>query len=300
MLTRQLDCREVATTLYKSRYHRLPIPHFVLPKFSLVPPLPLQRSRQHGRNLIDQKSPRRVTLPAAHRPEPRPLNPLTKIMRIQHISEQPVLRNHIHLLHAFDGLARLLGFGALLAVRRTTNLAEVVVVEGVGEEAPGPYYEAEFHGPVAALPVLLGGGPVAGEPSADGDGVEDLKERHAEAEDGVHGRHAWVEEERGEDGAVEVVDYLYTGWSVCEEESGQALGTYETRGHRPVAPRQCLDALLLRERKHDVQERDEAHGFRDSPPPFAGDVDARVVGCFAHRIPVEHPLERCNLHMCEP
>jgi hypothetical protein len=211
-------------------------------------------------------------------------------MRKQHISEQPVLRDHIHLTHTFDRLACLLGFRALLAVSRTTNLAEIVVVEGVAEEAPGPDYEAELHAPVAALPVLIGGGPVPGEPAADGDGVEDLEERHAEADNWVHGRHAWIEEERGEDCAVEVVDHLYTGWLVYEEEGGQALETYETARHCPIAPRQRLDALLRRERIHYIQERDEAGGFRDGPTPFAGDVDARVVGCFAHRIPVEQPL----------
>lgn len=83
-------------------------------------------------------------------------------------------------------------------------------MERIGEESPGPDYEAHFHGEVAAAPVLIGGGPVAGEPAADRDGVEDLEEGHAEAEDGLHGGHARVEEERREDCAVEVVDYLQT------------------------------------------------------------------------------------------
>ena len=84
-------------------------------------------------------------------------------------------------------------------------------MERIAEETPAPDHEADFHGPEAAFPVVGCGGAVASEPTADGDGVEELEESHAEAENGVHGRHAGVEEEGGEYRAVEVVDYLRTG-----------------------------------------------------------------------------------------
>ena len=75
-------------------------------------------------------------------------------------------------------------------------------MERVAEEAPAPDHEADFHGPVAAFPFAGCGGAVAGEPAADGDGVEELEEGHADTEDGVHGGHAGVQEDWGEDRAV--------------------------------------------------------------------------------------------------
>jgi hypothetical protein len=76
-----------------------------------------------------------------------------------------------------------------------------------------------------------------------------LEDDGEEADEGVDRGHAGVEEEGGEEGAVDVVDCLWEG-SVSEmraavwyggRREGGGGGTYEAACHRPVPPRQFLD-----------------------------------------------------------
>ena len=131
-------CRTVSSPSFpqghasnQPRNHSLPPRNPFLPELLLIPPLPLQRPRQHGGNLIDQKRPRRHARPAADHPKPCPLDPLAKVVRVEHVAEQPVLGHHVHLVDALDGLALLVCLALLLARRRATYLAQVVVVECV-------------------------------------------------------------------------------------------------------------------------------------------------------------------------
>lgn len=129
-------------------------------------------------------------------------------MRIQHPPEQPVLRQHVHLIHARRGLPRPLGLLLLAAGGGAADLAQVVVVVHVGEQAPAPDDQADLHVVEVARPVVGGARAVAGQPAADAEAVGDLPEHGAEPDEGVDRRHAGVEDEGGEDGAVEVVDRL--------------------------------------------------------------------------------------------
>lgn len=49
---------------------------------------------------------------------------------------------------------------------------------------------------------------------------------------------------------------------------------YEERGHDPVGLRQLLNAHLLRQREHYVEQDHEARCFHRRPADRAGDVEA--------------------------
>lgn len=78
----------------------------------------------------------------------------------------------------------------------------------VAQEAGGEDHEADFDPQDAACPVGGGGGAVAGEPAADAGRVDGLEGERRQPDADVDGRHAGVEDERGEEGAVDVVDRL--------------------------------------------------------------------------------------------
>jgi len=126
-------------------------------------------------------------------------------MRMQHIPKQPILRDHVHFTHALNRRALLFSFLFLLAERRAPDLAQVIVVEYVGEETPAPDYEADEDVFAACGPVVLCHGAVAGEIAADGEPVDDLEGEGHEPDEGVHWGHGGVEVERCKEGAVEVV-----------------------------------------------------------------------------------------------
>jgi len=111
------------TSLDQARNDSLAIANLILAKLLNVPPSSLQRTRQHGTDLIDQERPRRRTIPASNHPETQPLNPLTEVMRKQHIVEKPILGHHVKFLHTIDGLIVFLGSLLLAAKRRPADLA---------------------------------------------------------------------------------------------------------------------------------------------------------------------------------
>ena len=71
----QYACRPFQQYRYldQPRNHGLATPQLVLAKLTLIPPLSLQGPRQHRRNLIHQKCPRRHTPPPPNHPPPCPL-----------------------------------------------------------------------------------------------------------------------------------------------------------------------------------------------------------------------------------
>lgn len=78
----------------------------------------------------------------------------------------------------------------------------------VAQEAGGEDDEPDFDPEDAAGPVGGGGGAVAGEPAADAGRVDELEGERRQPDADVDGGHAGVEDERGEEGAVDVVDRL--------------------------------------------------------------------------------------------
>lgn len=166
-------------------------------------------------------------------------------------------------------------------------------MEHVAEETPAPDYEPDEHVFAACGPVVLCQGTVAGEVSANGEGVCDLKEGGEEPDDGVDGGHGGVEEKGREDGAVDVVYDLYDitltmalvfrpDW---RERRGSS-GTYKTSSHRPISPRQLTYPQLLGQTVHNIQQRDESHRLHRRPPNLAINVEARLCRCLALRVPV--------------
>jgi len=47
----------------------------------------------------------------------------------------------------------------------------------------------------------------------------------------------------------------------------------------------------VRQRGHNVEQRDEARRLHRHPSDLAGDIPAGIDGCFAHRVPGCQPLE---------
>lgn len=146
-----------------------------------VPSPPVQSPRQHRTHLVQHKVPRRRTRPAANDPEAGPLDPLAEVVRVQHQPEQPVLRDPVHLVHllllhlppsclAAAPLALFLlplRFffqlpPPLRAGRGTPDLAQLVVVIDVPEEATEEDDHAECYPRGCSGPVLRGGRAVAG------------------------------------------------------------------------------------------------------------------------------------------
>lgn len=86
-----------------------------------------------------------------------------------------------------------------------------------------------------------------------------------------------------------------------EGSGGDGLGekgTYEERGHDPVRLRELLNAELLRQGEHDVEQDQEAWCFHCRPADGAGDVEAGVDGGLALRVVVEQPLRDGDLGSC--
>jgi hypothetical protein len=244
--------------------------------------------------------------PPTNHPPARPLHPLAQIMRMQHILEQPVLRHHVYLAHALDSRSILLGLARLLAPRGAPDLAQVVVVEHIPQQAPAPDHEPDEHVFGARGPVVLGCWPVAREVAADGERVGDLEDEGHEPDERVDGGHAGVEKERGEDRAVEVVYDLdavsMLKYEVCAVKfvrrvvvCGRVGKTYEATRHRPVSPRELSDPKLLWQSVHDVQQRDETRRLHGRPADLAVDVEARLRRRLALRVPLEDPLRGRDL-----
>ena len=72
-------------------------------------------------------------------------------------------------------------------------------------------HHAQLHVDRAAGPVGGGEGAVGGEVAADCGGVDELEEEGREPDGEVDGRHGGIEEEGGEEGAVEIVEGLVVG-----------------------------------------------------------------------------------------
>ena len=89
--------------------------------------------------------------------------------------EQTILRHHVELLNTFNGLVVFLGLLSLATQSGAADLAEVVVVEDVGEESPAPDDEAGFDPVEAAGPVVDGGGTVASEPAGEAERVDEVE-----------------------------------------------------------------------------------------------------------------------------
>ena len=115
-----------------SRNRRPLLPNLILPKLLHIPLFPLNSPRQHSKYLIHQKRSCRRTSPPRRHPEPKPLNPLAKVMRIQHVPKQPSLRNLVVLFNAV-GRATFLPTDAVLPLLlAAADVSELVVVEKVG------------------------------------------------------------------------------------------------------------------------------------------------------------------------
>ncbi len=71
--------------------------------------------------------------------------------------------------------------------------------------------------------------------------------------------------------------------------------THKTPRHGPISPRQLRNPELLRQRKHDIQQRQKPNGFHGRPAPFPVNVEARVVRCLALREPFDEPLPHGDL-----
>lgn len=160
-------------------------------------------------------------------------------------------------------------------------------------------HHPDFDPQDAAGPVGGGGGAVAGEPAADAGRVDELEGEGREPDAEVDGRHAGVEDEWCEERAVDVVDCLCAparGQRTRREsgigggDCGVGRGAYEEGGHDPVGLREMLDAELLRQCEHYVEEDHEAGRFHCGPADGAGDVEARVDGCLALGVEIEEPL----------
>jgi hypothetical protein len=205
------------TTLHQSGNHRLTVAHLLFAKLLLVPPLTLQCPREHRRHLVDQEYARRVAVPPTNHPPARPLNPFAQVVRMQHVLEQSVLGNHVHLVHALNRLALFGCLAPLLTVRSPSDLAQVVVVEIVAQQSPAPYHEPQEAPSRPSCPVVYRRWSVARKPASNHCRVDQLKDRYRKAYHRAHGRHARVEEHWCNDRAVRVMNELYT-WS--EPSSG--------------------------------------------------------------------------------
>lgn len=230
----------------------------LLPKPLHVPLLPADRPRQHGRDLVDDKGQGGATGEAASHIEADPLDPLGKVVRVQHVPEKAGLGDLVVLADGggLAGAAGLLGREADLAqLLAAADLAQLLVVVVVGGQAQVEEGEAEnelgeAEGAELCGPVLLGDGPVGGEPAADAEGVAELEEDGGEPDEDVDGGHGGLEKGKG-DGAVEVVH---------DVEAGEDL----------VLPGEVGDALVCGEGGHGVQQGEKAGALHGEPSEAAG------------------------------
>ena len=72
--------------------------------------------------------------------------------------------------------------------------------------------------------------------------------------------------------------------------------TYKETAENAILPWQISDAVLLRHRVHNVQEREEPRRLHGHPRDAAGDVEAAFHRCLAHAIPLDDPLQGAKLH----
>jgi hypothetical protein len=197
------QCTHLRAVLNYTRYNCPPGTHLLLSELLHVPILPLDRSRQHGGNLINDECPTGHKVPPAHDPEARPLHPLKQIMRIQNPLEEAILRDDVDLIHALLSIITYLSLARarirflrhllLLAERSPPDLAQLIVVEEHQEEAGAPRHEAEFHARAVDVaggvgdPVGARGGTVAAEPAGELRGVGGLEVDCEDPGEGVDG-----------------------------------------------------------------------------------------------------------------
>ena len=117
------------------------------------------------------------------------------------------------------------------------------------------------------------------EPACDARGIRKLEHGHQSCHAGVDGTHAGGEEERGDDGAVGVVQHVeggeefVAGGQAGAEDAGAGVGgRVEFRG----------------EGEDDEEHVERADGFGDAPGVAAGEVEAGCCGRLAHVLEVAH------------
>lgn len=264
-----------AQPLQDTRDHSPLTAYLLLAKLLSIPPLPLDRPRQHRRDLVDDEHARRDAAQPAREVEPGPLDPLGEVVRVQHVPEQAGLGHLVVLLDAAGPGALPPGQPRLARLLAAADLAELLVVEVVGRQADVEEGEArrELQGRVRGElpgPGAGGHGPVRGEPAADAGGVDELEGHGGGPDEEVDGRHGRLDE--GEDqGAVDVVD---------DVEGREDL----------VLPGEVGDAVLRGEGVHHVEEREEAGAFHGHPGQAPGQVKRAVGGRLAHAVPGDEPL----------
>nr|POF16465.1 hypothetical protein CFP56_23983 [Quercus suber] len=262
----------------QARNYRFTVSNLVLAEFLDVPFPTLQRSWQHSRDLIEQEGPRRHAMQAPHHPETGPLHPLAEVVRVKHVVEQPILRQHVEFVHAGDRLAVFLRRRLLPLERRASDLAKIIVVEDVAEEGPAHDDQPDFDLIQAARPVPHRGGTVPAEPAAKRQAIADLPAEGGNENERVDGRHGGVEDEWREDGAVDVMRTV----AEC---------------HRPIGPWKTSFARFIEVRgkvwdgKHAIEDGEHAGDLHEKPCPLAGDVETRINGRFSLRIEVGDPLD---------
>lgn len=178
MLT--VSCRDVRP-LYQARNDSPLAPKLLLAKLVNIPFPPIHRPRQHSRDLVDDKHQSRHAPKATSKVKPSPLYPLNEVVRIQHILEEPSLRDLVVLLNRARLDALLLRQALLPLLLPAADVAQLVVVVEVGRQAEVEDRDAhgelqgrvgrELHGPG-----FSSGGPVGSEPAADEGAVDDLEE----------------------------------------------------------------------------------------------------------------------------
>ena len=85
--------------------------------------------------------------------------------------------------------------------------------------------------------------------------------------------------------------------SQLPSNSRRMRSTHKHATHDPIAPRQRVQSLLLRQGHHDVEEGQEAGCLHCSPCYLPGYVESRRCGSLAGRIPRLDPLEDGELHV---
>lgn len=95
-----------------------------------------------------------------------------------------------------------------------------------------------------------------------------------EEDERVDGGHARVEEQRRQDGTINVMDDIYAY-------------------HGPIGPRQVGQAFFGRDRGDAIQDGQEAGNLHEEPGPFTREVEFRIDAGFALGIPGREPL-RCG------
>lgn len=121
------------SSLHKAWNHSLSVSNLVFAKLFHVPALALQRTGQHRTDLVDEECPGWMAVQAADHKPACPLDPFAEVVRVQNVLEQPVLRYHVYLVDALKWLLLLCSLSTLFAIRCSTDLAKVVVVEHVAQ-----------------------------------------------------------------------------------------------------------------------------------------------------------------------